>query len=149
MEIFPDVGGPGGNLRGPGPPARRGTTGTARLISLILVALLLGQALPSWGQGPPATRGLPTILAFDRKLCPICHGVEMVLKEVQGRYPGQFAVRRLFIDEEEPTFRHYHVVLVPTQVFLDSTGREVFRHEGALAKEDLMKKLRELKFIQD
>jgi thioredoxin 1 len=121
---------------------------TARLIFLVLAVLLPGQVLPSWAQGPPPG-GRPTILAFERKGCHICHQVEMILKEVQERYPGQFEVRRLFIDEEEPTFRRYHVVIVPTQVFVDPAGQEVFRHEGVLPKDELIKKLRELKFIRD
>jgi len=121
---------------------------TPRLISLILAVLLLGQTLPSLGQGPPPG-GRPTVLAFDRRLCPICHGVEMTLKEIQEQNPGQFEVRRLFIDEEAPTFRRYRVVIVPTQVFVDPAGQEVFRHEGAFPKEELLKKLRELKFIRD
>jgi hypothetical protein len=41
------------------------------------------------------------------------------------------------------------VVIVPSQVFLDPAGQEVYRHEGVFKKEDLIQKLRELKFIRD
>jgi thioredoxin 1 len=75
--------------------------------------------------------------------------MEITLNEVQKQYPGQFEVRRLYIYEEEPTFRHYRVVFVPTQVFLDPAGQEAFRHEGVFPKEELIKKLRQLKFIRD
>ena len=46
-------------------------------------------------------------------------------------------------------FRHYRVDIVPTQIFLDADGRQVFRHEGVFAREKLIQKLRELKFVQD
>jgi len=122
---------------------------TARLISLMLAVLLLGQSLPVWGQGPPSPQGLPTILAFDRKLCPFCHQVEVTLEEIQKQYPGQLVVRLLFIDEREPMFKRFHIAIVPTQVFLDPAGKEVFRHEGVYPKEELIQKLKELKFIRD
>ena len=127
------------------------TTGALarRAIYLLLAVLLLSLAWPAQGQGPAPAPAKPTVLAFDRKGCPICHRMEMTLKEIQERYPGQFEVRRLYIDEEEPTFRRSHVVIVPTQVFLDPSGLEVFRHEGLFPREELLKKLRDLKFIRD
>ena len=39
-------------------------------------------------------------------------------------------------------------MLIPTQVFLDATGKEVDRHIGALSKEEVITKLTELKFIR-
>jgi len=39
-------------------------------------------------------------------------------------------------------------MLIPTQVFFNADGKEVDRHMGALTKEEVLQKLRELKFIQ-
>jgi thioredoxin 1 len=122
-----------------------------RLISvaLLLGALLLAHILPAGAQAPETSPNLPQILALDRKLCPICKKAEMIIQEVQNQYPGQFTVRRLYIDEQGPMFRQYRVAIVPTQVFLDAAGKEVFRHEGVFPPDKLVQKLRELKFIQD
>jgi hypothetical protein len=38
-------------------------------------------------------------------------------------------------------------MLIPTQVFLDDAGKEVDRHIGALSHDEVIKKLKELKFI--
>jgi thioredoxin 1 len=125
-------------------------TGCRRtVVALILGALLLTPILPARAQAPGPPRNLPEILEFDRKLCPVCRKAELIIREVKDRYPGQFAVRRVYIDEHGPMFRHYRVDIVPTQVFLDADGREVFRHEGVFAREKLIQKLRELKFVQD
>jgi thioredoxin 1 len=119
------------------------------VIGLMAAVLLLSAVSVAWAQGPPVVTGKPAVLAFDRKACPVCHRMEMTLREVQERYPGQFEVRRLYIDEAEPEFRRQHVVIVPTQIFLDSAGKEVFRHEGLFPREELLKKLKDLKFIRD
>jgi len=35
--------------------------------------------------------------------------------------------------------------MIPTQIIFDSTGKELFRHEGFFAKKDIVAKFRELK----
>jgi thioredoxin 1 len=97
---------------------------------LILVSgwLLLGLLLSAAAQNPPGQPVLPEILEFDRKFCPVCKESEQIIQSVRVLYPEQFAVRRMYIDEEEQAFRRYRVAIVPTQVFLDADGKEVFRH---------------------
>jgi len=122
--------------------------------SNILILLLAGWmwvslVWPAPAQGPAPDKSLPILLEFDRKFCPICKKSELVILTVKDQYPGKFAVRKLYIDEDEAWFRRYKVAIVPSQVFLDTAGQEVYRHEGVFKKEDLIKKLQELKFIGD
>lgn len=117
------------------------------LISLSLVALFLTTPLVVFSASAPDSK--PAIYEFARKLCPICQKNAMVLKEVEARYRGQIILRFLYIDTEEPVFREYRVTFVPTQVFLDASGREVFRHEGPLSQKELIAKLKELNFVRD
>jgi thioredoxin-like negative regulator of GroEL len=125
------------------------SSGHRKIIALLCGVLLLTQILPAWAQVPAPPGTLPQVLEFDRKLCPICRKAELIMAEVKEQYPGQFTVRRLYIDEHGPMFRQYRVAFVPTQVFLDAAGQEVFRHEGVFPKEKLLQKLRDLKFIQE
>jgi thioredoxin 1 len=122
--------------------------GVKRIIVLILGVVLLASLLPARAQTPGTSRPLPTLLEFDRKFCPDCRKMEMVIQGVKSSYPGQFTVRKLYIDEQDYLFRQYRVDIVPTQVFLDPEGREVFRHQGVFPREQLLQKLKELKFIQ-
>ena len=54
----------------------------------------------------------------------------------------------VYSDEEMPLFKKYKIVAIPTQVFFDASGKVVDQHIGALPKEELIKKLKELKFIR-
>ncbi len=124
--------------------------GRGNILTLLLAGWMwLTPVLPPLAQGPAAPKALPVLLEFDRKFCPVCHASELVILAVKDQYPGKFVVRKLYIDEDESLFRRYKVVIVPTQVFLDAAGQEVYRHEGVFKKEDLIRKLRELKFIGD
>ena len=40
--------------------------------------------------------------------------------------------------------RDYKVMLIPTLIFFDSKGKEVFRHVGAWGKEEIVAKLKEI-----
>jgi thioredoxin 1 len=117
-------------------------------ISLLLLALLGWLALPAWGQGaPPGEAPKPAILDFGRGLCANCKLMEQILGKIKERYGDQVEVRLLYIDKDEPIFRQYRIVIVPAQVFLDASGKEVFRHTGVFPLELLEQRLRELKFI--
>jgi thioredoxin-like negative regulator of GroEL len=122
-------------------------------LSVLMLLLLgwtwLGPVLPVRAQSATPPSVLPKILEFDRKLCPICQASERVILAVKGRYPGQFEVEKLYIDEAAALFRRYNVAIVPTQVFLDAAGQEVDRHEGVFKPDALIQKLRDLKFIRD
>ena len=116
---------------------------------LIMGSLLLCLMWSAAAQIPASHQVTPEILEFGRKLCRVCRESEKIVQDVRTMYPGQFAVRVIYIDDEEAMFRHYRAVFVPTQVFLDATGKEVFRHEWVFPKEQLIEKLRELKFIKE
>jgi thiol-disulfide isomerase/thioredoxin len=119
------------------------------LVILLLGLIWLSPVFPARAQAPPASKLRPQILEFDREFCPVCKASERVIQAVQARYPGRFVVRKFYIDEAEALFRRYRVVFVPTQVFLDPAGQEVYRHEGVFKEEALIRKLRDLKFIGD
>jgi thioredoxin 1 len=119
------------------------------LMLLLLGWMWLSPGPPVLAQTTTASKVLPQILEFDRKLCPICQASERVILAVKDQYPGQFEVKKLYIDEADALFRRYKVALVPTQVFLDAAGQEVGCHEGVYKQEVLIQKLRELKFIRD
>jgi thioredoxin-like negative regulator of GroEL len=124
--------------------------GRLNVLMLLLCGWLwLSPGAPVLAQGTMGPTGLPKILEFDRKLCPICKASELVILAVKNGYPGRFEVEKLYIDEADALFRKYKVAFVPTQVFLNAAGQEVARHEGVFKKEALIQKLRELKFIGD
>jgi thioredoxin 1 len=119
------------------------------LMLLLSGWLWLSPGPPVLAQTTLVPAGAPKILEFDRKLCPICKASERVILAVKDKYPGQFEVEKLYIDEADALFRRYKVAIVPTQVFLNAAGQEVARHEGIYRQEALIQKLRQLKFIRD
>jgi thioredoxin 1 len=71
-----------------------------------------------------------------------------IMAELTTSHGDQVEVRMVYVDKEKPLFEQYKIMLIPTQVFFDASGKEVDRHIGALPKEEVIKKLKELKFVR-
>ena len=110
--------------------------------------LILWQPLPSLAQGAGPAKGKPAVYDFGAKYCVPCKEMQKVVAELKPQYGDQVEFRMVYADEEKPLFGEYKIVAIPTQVFLNGEGKEVDRHLGALSKEEVLKKLQELKFIR-
>jgi thioredoxin 1 len=120
------------------------------LCTLMVFALgLFLTAMPSMGvaQAQPS-KGKPALYEFGAKTCIPCQQMKQVMAELTASHSDQVEFRMVYVDENRPLFGEYKIVAIPTQVFLDASGKEVDRHLGALTKEEVLRKLKELKFIK-
>ena len=121
----------------------RGVLGFICLMGL----LVLWPALPTQAQGSAAAKGKTALYEFGAKYCIPCKEMKEVMAALKTSHGDQVEFRMVYSDEEMPMFEQNKIMLIPTQVFLDASGQEVDRHIGALPKEEVIKKLKELKFI--
>jgi len=67
--------------------------------------------------------------------------MQPVMKSIEKKYGDQINV--IFYDVWKPEQRkyagEYGIKLIPTQVFLDNTGKEFFRHEGFFPEAEIDK----------
>lgn len=110
--------------------------------------LLLWHVLPTQGEGLAAGQGKPALYEFGSKYCIPCKEMKEVMAALKASHGDQVEFRMVYVDDEKPMFGEYKIVAIPTQVFLNPEGKEVDRHLGALSKEEVIKKLKELKFIR-
>jgi thioredoxin 1 len=118
------------------------------LFCLVVSFLVVWQPCPAQAQSSAPAKGKPALYEFGAKYCIPCKEMQKVMAELKPEYGDQVELRMVYSDEEKPLFEQYKIVLIPTQVFLDASGKEVDRHIGALPKEEVVKKLQELKFIR-
>ncbi len=90
-------------------------------------------------------QALPKLVDLGAKACIPCKKMAPILDELTTEYKGVFEVE--FIDvwkpENQEKAKAYGIKSIPTQIFLDAKGKELGRHEGFIAKEDILKKWRE------
>lgn len=87
---------------------------------------------------------LPKLLDLGAGVCIPCKMMEPILEELKNEYKGKLIVEFIDISENEDANEKYKIRLIPTQIFYDKNGKELFRHEGFFSKEDILKKWKEL-----
>jgi thioredoxin 1 len=117
------------------------------LLGLMAGFLMVWGAMPTRAEGAAPAPGKPALYEFGAKTCIPCKQMKQVMADLKASHSDQVEFRMVYVDEERPMFGQYKIVAIPTQVFLDASGKEVDRHLGALTKEEVIKKLKELKFI--
>jgi thioredoxin 1 len=118
------------------------------LVCLAMGFMVVWQPLPTLAQGAAPAPGKPALYEFGAGYCASCKDMEKIMAELKTTHSDQVELRLVYVDKEKPLFDQYKIMLIPTQVFLDASGKEVDRHIGPLTKEEVLKKLKELKFIR-
>jgi len=71
--------------------------------------------------------------------CIPCKAMQPVMKAIEEKYGDQIKV--VFYDVWQPDQKkyaqQYRIRLIPTQVFLDASDKEIFRHEGFFPEEEI------------
>lgn len=77
--------------------------------------------------------------------CVPCKMMQPIMKEIEKEYPTQVKVvfHDVWTQKGKIDGAKYKIKVIPTQVFLDSLGKEYFRHEGFFPKEELVKILKQ------
>lgn len=118
-----------------------------KLLILLAAFTLIFQALPAWSQGSTPPPAKPALYEFGAGYCFSCKEMAKVMAELKTSHSDQVEFRMVYVDKEKDLFQQYKIMLIPTQVFLDASGKEVERHIGPLTKEEVIQKLKALKFI--
>jgi thioredoxin 1 len=99
---------------------------------LIILFFIIGFGSPVHGQKGNQIQPKITFVELGSVNCIPCKKMQPVMKSVVEKYGVQ--VKVVFYDvwkEDQKQYAiKYGIRLIPTQVFLDSTGKEFFRHEG-------------------
>ena len=97
----------------------------------------------TWSQSMPnsqesANPVLPVLLELGSHKCPPCRQMTPILNELRDKYAGEFEIRYIDVWKDRAAGAKYGIRAIPTQIFFDSKGREVFRHVGFYPKKDIL-----------
>lgn len=112
------------------------------------VLLCLTGILFSWGSGNATdidqflTRakkeGKVVILELGSVGCIPCEQMKPVMERLRTKYQGKLEVIFVDVRKDRDCGRRFGVTMIPTQIFLDKTGREFHRHIGFYGYEEIV-----------
>ena len=91
-----------------------------------------------------AEQPLPLFLELGSHNCVPCKMMMPILAELKTGYTGKLKVKFIDVWEDKSQAEKYEISVIPTQIFFDSSGAELFRHTGFFAKNDIITKWKEL-----
>ena len=113
-------------------------------MTLLLVGLASLSAVPVFARKAPkaappaeAPAPLPRLVDLGAGKCIPCKRMAPILEALKADYAGAVDVQFVDVWQNPDAGRPYKIRLIPTQVFFDRKGRERFRHEGFLAREEI------------
>ena len=86
----------------------------------------------------------PSCVDLGAAKCIPCKMMAPVLEELKKEYAGRMNVEFIDVWVNPDAGKPYGIEVIPTQIFFDAEGKELFRHVGFFAKEDILAKWKEL-----
>jgi thioredoxin 1 len=82
--------------------------------------------------------GKPVIVDFGSTSCIPCKMMEPILEELKLNYSNNFETIFVNVTKDIETTREFGINVIPTQIFFDATGKELYRHIGFFSKEEIL-----------
>ena len=121
------------------------TTILALVVALLTTAVSRAQTnAPAAVTNAPASQALPKLLDLGAGKCIPCKMMAPILEDLKTNYVGKLEVQFIDVWKNPEAAKQYRVTVIPTQVFYDATGKELFRHIGFYSMTDILSKWKEL-----
>lgn len=97
---------------------------------------------------PPGSTTLPKLWDFFATWCPPCRQQAPIITELEKEYQGRIEIVSIDVDQNRELAQRFSIEAIPTLVFLDASGNELYRNVGLMQKTDIVAKFRSLGFVQ-
>ena len=87
---------------------------------------------------------LPRLVDVGADKCVPCKLMAPILEEMKGEYAGRMDVDFVDAWKNPEEAKSYGVQMIPTQIFYNPEGQELFRRSGFIGKADILAKWLEL-----
>ena len=92
---------------------------------------------------PPGIK-FPALVDVGAKQCIPCKMMAPILEELKAEYAGRLRVDFIDVQIDPDTATKLGVRGIPTQIFYDASGKELYRHMGYISKEDILAAFKKL-----
>ena len=114
------------------------------LIALVLIGVAVAAIFLLKDGGDPvqpaeaASTKLPKLIDFGSNMCIPCQEMAVTLEELKREYEGRVQVIVVDVYEHYELAEDLGIQVIPTQIFYNAEGKEVFRHVGVMTKDEIV-----------
>jgi thioredoxin 1 len=115
----------------------------ARLTAFVFLVLLIPMQEIAKGDGfnNLPVKGMVTMIDLGAKKCIPCKMMAPILEKMEKVYRGKAAVVFIDVWEHREQAQRFRIRAIPTQIFYDKNGKEVYRHLGFMSEKAIVAQL--------
>lgn len=89
-------------------------------------------------------KGMVTMVDLGAKRCIPCRMMAPILAKLEKQYRGEAAIVFLDVWEDDRPAYRFKIRGIPTQIFFDKEGKEVYRHSGFMSEQEIVAQLKKM-----
>ena len=86
-------------------------------------------------------KGMVTMIDLGADKCVPCKMMAPIMAKLEKAYDGKAAIVFIDVWKHNEQAGRFGIRAIPTQIFYDETGREVYRHVGFMGEKEIVKQL--------
>ncbi len=103
-----------------------------------------------YGSEPPYNfekiplKGMVTMVDLGAKSCIPCKMMAPILEKLERVYDGKAVIVFIDVWKHRQQAKRFRIRAIPTQIFFDQQGKEVYRHVGFMSEKAIVKQLKKM-----
>jgi len=103
-----------------------------------------------YGSEPPynfdkiPSKGMVTMVDLGAKSCIPCKMMAPILEKLAKVYDGKAAIVFIDVWKHRGQAKRFRIRAIPTQIFFDQQGKEIYRHVGFMSEKAIVKQLKKM-----
>ncbi|SDM89075.1 thioredoxin 1 [Geoalkalibacter ferrihydriticus] len=113
------------------------TSAVVAFLSLV-VACEKSDSASAQGGSPVAGTGVPHLVDLGADKCIPCQMMKPILDDLEKDFAGRMDVTFIDVWKNRDEARRFGIQMIPTQIFYDEKGVELYRRSGFIGREDIL-----------
>ena len=116
-----------------------------RKILLLSVAAVMASGI-AWAEdfNNLPVKGMVTMIDLGADKCIPCKMMAPILVKMEKQYEGKAAIVFIDVWKNNEQAGRFGIRAIPTQIFFDQNGKEVFRHVGFMSEKAIVNQLKKM-----
>jgi len=89
-------------------------------------------------------KDMVTMVDLGAPFCARCKAMAPFLEKLEKEYKGRAAIVILDVGKAPELCERFGIEEIPTQIFCNKQGKDVFRHKGFMSEEAIVKQLKKM-----
>ena len=110
---------------------------------MALIGSLTGMAAAGEFSNVPV-KGMVTMLDLGADKCVPCKMMAPIIAKIEKTYQGKAAIVFIDVWKHKEQAGRFGIRAIPTQIFYDEKGDEIYRHVGFMGEQDIVNQLNKM-----